>query len=774
MKSPPALATRSSALKPEVTTYRGHLFDVYNVEEEIHVWLALEDGRRLHFRDTFYPVIYARGPEALVQKLLERLRELDALRSFRPARRRLFYENQEIDVLEITLSRPRILPRIRRKLYAFYGRMDLYHSDMELPTGYMLDRGIFPLARVELRALPDGRIAGWRCLDDRYDPEYTVPEFRTMSLRLEHSHRLTPGPGNPMLVETATERHTLDHANMADITRRLGELLVASDPDILLTAYGDQAILPALLQAAHRSRITLPLDRDPTPATRRLGTRGNSFMTYGSWIYRAPSIPLFGRWHIDSGNTFVYKEADLAGTIELARLSRMSAQRMARASTGMALTAIEMEVALDMNYLVPWQKSAVEESKTFYQLVRIDKGGMIFAPDTSEGNVYENVAQCDFAQMYPSIMALHNISPETVNCPCCRGDDGPRVPEAGYTLCTRRRGVVSRALERLLDRRRYYKTRLKEELPETQREIYRQRQSSLKWMFVTSFGYLGFRNAKFGRLESHEAVTAFGRDKLLTAREIAEDRGYDVLHAITDCLFLKADRPGALDRAAILDMCAKVGAETGVTLNLDGLYHWVVFLPSRQDPDLPVINRYFGLFDDGELKYRGIAARRKDVPTLIASGQLKLLGIMSRGKSVTELRELHDHMDAFYREVDDQIQSGADWRQLLVRRTVSRPYEDYRVAGGTYVALSQIRERGADAAPGEKVRFVVRDRAHPDPMARYLSEEEAAARYGTRRITYDIEYYRKAWLEAYREVWEYFAPAYYFDRLPPRGQGYLF
>ncbi|EMO53823.1 hypothetical protein LEP1GSC172_4439 [Leptospira noguchii] len=30
---------------------------------------------------------------------------------------------------------------------------------------------------------------------------------------------------------------------------------------------------------------------------------------------------------------------------------------------------------------------------------------------------------------------------------------------------------------------------------------YEARQSALKWMLVTSFGYLGYRNAKFGRLE---------------------------------------------------------------------------------------------------------------------------------------------------------------------------------------------------------------------------------------------------------------------------------
>jgi len=49
---------------------------------------------------------------------------------------------------------------------------------------------------------------------------------------------------------------------------------------------------------------------------------------------------------------------------------------------------------------------------------------------------------------------------------------------------------------------------------------------------VTCFGYLGYKNARFGRIESHEAVTAFGREILLRAKEAAEDLGFEVLHLL--------------------------------------------------------------------------------------------------------------------------------------------------------------------------------------------------------------------------------------------------
>ncbi len=48
-------------------------------------------------------------------------------------------------------------------------------------------------------------------------------------------------------------------------------------------------------------------------------------------------------------------------------------------------------------------------------------------------------------------MARFNISPETINCPCC--PDAPRVPELGYRVCQKRRGITSRVVERLIAKR---------------------------------------------------------------------------------------------------------------------------------------------------------------------------------------------------------------------------------------------------------------------------------------------------------------------------------
>ena len=97
---------------------------------------------------------------------------------------------------------------------------------------------------------------------------------------------------------------------------------------------------------------------------------------------------------------------------------------------------------------------------------------------------------------------------------------------------------MPRTLKPILTLREQLKARAKE-LPPAEAVPYKGRQTALKWMLVTCFGYLGYKNAHFGRIEAHEAVTAHGRDKLLTAKEISEAAGYTVLHGLTDCLWLQ-------------------------------------------------------------------------------------------------------------------------------------------------------------------------------------------------------------------------------------------
>jgi hypothetical protein len=230
------------------------------------------------------------------------------------------------------------------------------------------------------------------------------------------------------------------------------------------------------------------------------------------------------------------------------------------------------------------------------------------------------------------------------------------------------------------------------------------------------FGYLGYRNARFGRIESHEAVTAFGREKLLQAKEICEAHGYELLHALTDSVWIR--KPGLTDEELVA-LCHEISAATEVTMSLEGCYRWMVFLPSKVRPHLSVANRYFGVFWDGTLKARGLAYRRHDVPVFIQATQLAMLEVLIEAANLAGYVARIPRALEVLRGTWEQLATGhIPPLQLLVSKTVGQELEVYQVENATAQALRQLRAVGIHLHPGERVRYLLRDVHAPNKAER--------------------------------------------------------
>jgi DNA polymerase-2 len=113
----------------------------------------------------------------------------------------------------------------------------------------------------------------------------------------------------------------------------------------------------------------------------------------------------------------------------------------------------------------------------------------------------------------------------------------------------------------------------------------------------------------------------------MLAKEAAEDKGYEVLHMYVDGLWVrKVGHSKVQDFDLLLD---DIVSKTGLPISLDGIYKWVAFLPSRLNKKVPVANRYFGVFQSGEIKMRGIETRRHDTPLLVSKTQLEILQLLA-------------------------------------------------------------------------------------------------------------------------------------------------
>ncbi len=240
------------------------------------------------------------------------------------------------------------------------------------------------------------------------------------------------------------------------------------------------------------------------------------------------------------------------------------------------------------------------------------------------------------------------------------------------------------------------------------------------------FGYTGYKNARFGRIECHESINAYGRDILVRTMEIAEKYGYEVLHGIVDCLWLKPN--GYKDHESF---CAHVSREIDIPLDLEGIYKWLVFLPNKTT-GVGALNRYYGLFQDDTLKIRGIDLRKRDTPKLMKDAQADMLEALSKAGNVKEFLGRLPECIGILKRYHDRIRDGeCDLEDLVITRRISRDLDDYSQFNDQVAALMQLRKLGFRVNAGEKIRFVICDSSTKEPTKRVKVAEllEGGERY---------------------------------------------
>jgi len=1029
------------------------LFDVYPSCDGMVVWIIDAAGRPHRVRYRYAPTLYVAGDRRALLAARQALARARMPVTLTPAVRQELMSGEEIPVTAVAVSNPLAFPTVPRLLSRVPG-LTLYNCDILTARLFFYETGLFPLARCAVTCTGD-EIREIALLSRPEDLEYDLPPLTVLRLRLESSAHhgdpddlpaANPSHGRPGRLEVGVDGETvvLDGDDPAETIHSLNRLLRRYDPDVLLTEWGDPVLLPRLQALAARVGTPLDLNRDPVTQVRT--RRSRSYMTYGQVVYQAGAQMLYGRWHIDLRNSFIFGESELAGLLEVARLARIPVQELARTSTGTAISSMQLQRAVRDGILIPWQKSEPEAFKTASQLIVTDKGGLTYQPLVG---LYEQVGELDFSSMYPSMMARFNISPETIGCACCPDS---RIPEIGYTVCRRRRGLVPQVLDHLLERRSYYKQR-KQAATGPQRALYNQRQIALKWCLVTcldgetlvpvrrdgklqtkpireivdsylpdgpgilpvddlgvfgydgslhpienpvknvikapappkllrvklqsgreirmipdhrcfiveenrltvkraaelrngdlipvvsqlppeivpirninvalnlldslpreeqppwrvfgdaleaqvtkaypdiraaargssrtgkktflpfllhanemdvagelarilrekfglpstlrkerkanmfvvqvnsvalarifelvlgvgrsarhgkidvpeilwnadddgvdalevvgegvhrikengwlsrkhdfalrkrlkrvalrryafrktithgpfeclpirtieevastspytycfevqeglpgfvvsggvftgnSFGYLGYRNARFGRIEAHEAVTAFAREMLLRAKEVAESRGFRMLHALVDSMWLQ--RPGAT-RADYEALAQAITGATGLSIFVEGIYRWLAFLPSKTHRGVGVPNRYLGVFDDNTTKVRGIEARRSDVPALVVQMQERMLARMFRCPTLLDVRAAMPEILGILEDALVRLRSGeVEAAELVVTHTLSQEVGEYRHNTVQAITARTLDRHGARLHPGEAVQFII-------------------------------------------------------------------
>jgi DNA polymerase I len=670
---------------------------------DVLAWRLTEDGATAD-RDTEYTptisVVRADGPVTAIRDEVAAM--ADAVSVAVAEKRRGWRRDPEpvlrVDVRGIDRVRP-LAARIRD--CGDPGEVRLADVDLSRGFRYCLDRGVDPTPASDPHAL-----------------ELAVPE-----------RALGDGPLESLVVD-GTEHEGAP----GDLVGAVAAAVERRDPDVLVVNAGEA--IPALYEAAATGGVDLQLGR--LPGWRRLAG-ASTYESYGTVHHSPARYTVPGRAVIDRSNTFFYRQAGLDGCLDLVGRSHQPLQELAWASIGRVLTAIQIRTARERDVLVPWHAYRPEFFKSATTLRRADRGGHTLSPAVG---VHETVHELDFASLYPNVIRTRNVSPETVRCDC---HDRADVPGLGYSVCDEP-GYLPDVLAPLVeDRAALKRERAATDDPERRTTLDR-RIEALKWILVACFGYQGFSNAKFGRIECHEAINAYAREILLDAKAAFEAGGWRVLHGVVDSLWVTpAPDVPASEREPVDAVAARVSDDTDIALEYEDEYDWFAFVPTR-DGAAGALTKYFGRRTDADpatdgadaFKTRGIECRQDSTAAFVADAQRDFL------RAFDATRDPEAVCDRLAGHLGRLRRGAVEPAALVIEQRASKGADEYEGSTRTVAALERAADAGLDRRPGQHVRYVVvADGADGRERVRLADEDPA---------TYDADFYADRLVRAAESV----------------------
>jgi DNA polymerase, archaea type len=790
----------------------GWLFDIYHLKDRIVLWIKEkndESVKRLEY--PWSPSIYvASDTKSELISLIRNSRISSFVKAFEFKEKYEYpHEQGKKEILKITVndsSQIVTLAKDIEKISTRFGHYRLYNVDVSPEQSFLYEKDIYPLGLYNIEEKYPARNGQnlYHLLNDKSDSidsfDYVLPNFRFLSFDILSEKKTIANDFNDEILKIRVV--SFDKANnvkekfsiMEDT--ELETILVFAyeinriDPDIILTTGGDQFIFPHLFHRAKvngvETQLLINLNRESNmeylikknlslveqnvksastaPASDLSSTF--SYVSYGRVHFKPRPFFLYGRIHIDINNSFIYKDNGLDGLAELSRVCRMPLQPASRSTIGKCLSSLYFYNAQKRDVLIPWKPVTSEIFKSFSDLLKADRGGFVFE---SKPGAYDKVAEYDFVSLYPNIMLKKNVSSDTINCDCCKSKLDNKVPglQHLYHLCNKRMGIVPLSLKTVLSRRLEYKKRKNDnrifssDNNEQLKNRYDNRQTALKWILVTSFGYLGFSNSKFGRIDAHIAVCAFARDILLKTSKIAEEHGFEVIHGIVDSVWVR-EKNGLINNSRYppdtskryMDLKKDIEEQTGFSISFEGVYKWIVFDSSKTNPQLPALNRYFGVFENGTIKARGIETRRHDTPKIFIDFQDELLQAISRFNKVEEIKHSIHALDDIYNKYRNFIFSRkVSLSDLTFTKRISKGIDEYSSRDTIENCVLRIlSNNGKSLHAGEEIKYVVIDFYNKNHLERALPIELIDKNH----FKYDEKRYSQLLSEMYKSINKFF------------------
>ncbi len=651
----------------------GWLLDVTLRDDEAFLWIKTEGGR-VQVRDKYNVDFYVAPDKVSEEKLVHLFDEHDNITGIEKVERYLSIESVELEpVLRVSVDSP-VNYRKLTKLIGKYG--ELFDDGLSHTQRYLADRRLVPYAevRIELDKMDKVKALEPVPLDLTVEP----PPFNVLCFELYHE----AGQLEVVTLDEGMREEYRFNGPEKETLQSFNAYIKELDPDML-----------ACLDSDLKRLISLQIK------------------------HGYDQIGYFHRksFHLEKGRTYLnlmsYRRMSLAGMVERIQYNREVPRICSNWAAGRAIESRQSYEARRRGYLIP-RNGYYQPVMSLEELLRErDHGGLIFAPTVG---LHENVGALDFESMFPHLIIKDNISYENVR---------DQRESEGFLLDFTRD---------TLERRLYFKHLRKDIEDQPQKWFYCEtRQQALKEILFCTYGYSGCWANKFGNMDTFMEINQAARQNLVTAMNVARERGFHTLYGNSDSLFLQREGATTEDFEELAREIARV---TELPITIENHFKYLVLLPQKSGKDFGAINRYYGLRYDGKLVCRGIELRRRNTCKFVADAQRDaILAMLGQDSAEAVLTDGIDEANKVLSKASRLLkQELVPIEELEAKTILRRKPSKYKARLPHVAAAEALAINHNEVGKGDVISYVYVDSEHKN-LFRRVSPAGYQDRYDSKK-----------------------------------------
>ncbi|MCS7143425.1 MAG: DNA-directed DNA polymerase [Archaeoglobaceae archaeon] len=690
-----------------------------------------------NFKPYFY--VLDIDEDTIQNAMIRTKKELISPASYEKTKVKFF--GREIPGFIIYAKHPQHVPKLRDFLSKFG---EVREADIPFAYRYLIDKDLACLDGIRIKGKEsEGKLRSYEIEEvERVNKE--IPELNILAFDCEmlSSFGMPDPEKDPIIVisvKWSNEREEILHGNERTIIQDFVQIIKEIDPDLIVGYNQDAFDWPYIRKRAEKLKISLDIGRDgslikfkggrPKIAGRlnvdlydialritdvKIKKLENIAEFLGAKIdiedIEAKDINRY--WQNDKEKVLTHAKRDVIHTYmiakellpmhyELARLIRLPLDDISRMGRGKQVDWLLLSEARKLGEIAPNAEEVLFESY---------EGALVIEP---ERGLHENVAELDFASMYPSIMIAYNISPDTL----AEEGDCYVAPEVNYKFRKQPEGFFRRILKMLIEKRREIKTIMKSiDEKDPRSKLLDIKQQTLKILTNSFYGYMGWAGARWYCRKCAEATTAWGRYFIKTSAKIAQDLEFKVLYGDTDSIFISKTGLGLEElEEEVEKLILEISKRLPVQIELDELFKTIFFVEKK---------RYAGLTAEDKILVRGLEVRRGDWCELAKKAQKGVIEIILKEKDPEKAM-------SYIKEIVESIRAGKiKLEDVVIYKGLTKKPSKYEAVQAHVKAVKKAEEVGIFYPVGSKVGFVIvkgpgniGDRAYPIDMIEQFDGE---------------------------------------------------